>query len=136
MGNNLPAADTKTLKDFEDNYRDNGEQIDMRYGKFNLWVEKHPINQNLSKGVISKVFEYTSKDDFLRVFQKLKNREELRSPHLCKVYGVINITPDSICGTYYALRFLYEYCSYDLEADISKRERVSDSNPEKVLLLR
>lgn len=133
MGNKQTneKLDQQRLLAFQEKYTDLGDRQDERYGKVKLYEDKTGYGTNKEK-VVSKTVEPSSEDDFVKYLQLMRRREEIRSPHLCKVYGVYDSSEELLCGKFYRLTFLYEHCSYDLEMDLNNRSRLANSHPDKV----
>lgn len=111
-----------------------GESTDVRYGKHNLYLEKVVTNKGGRNKIVEKTIEFSTKEDKNQFFQKVKRRQELKSPYLCLIYGCFDTSPQSVCGQFYSTCFLYEFCPYDLETDLTQRMRLPNTNHEKVII--
>jgi len=128
MGNSSSGGNGKSFKEMIQQYQDLGEQHDTRYGRCRLYQERARPETK----VVAKTFEFASKVEYNQFFQRLKRREEVKSPHLCKVYGGFDSTDDTLCVSFYKLTLLYEHSPYDLEQDLLNRMRLPNNNPDKV----
>ena len=134
MGNSQTneKLDQQKLLAFTGKFTDMGDYQDTRYGKYKLYEEKTIDSRPTKEKVVSKTVEPTSEDDFKKYLQLMRRREEIRSPHLCKVYGVYDSSEELLCGKFHRLTFLYEHCTYDLEMDLGHRTRLPNNHPDKV----
>ena len=134
MGNkeSTEKLDKQRFLAFKEKYTDMGEYQDPRYGKHRLYEENSAGPRSTKEKVVAKTVEPTREDDFSKIMQMIKRREEIRSPHLCKVYGVYDASEALLCGTFHRLTYLYEHCTYDLEMDLTNRSRLPNTHSDKV----
>ena len=134
MGNNQSneKKDQQRFLDFKDKYTDMGDYQDTRYGKHRIYEENSVGQKHVKEKVVVKTVEATDTDTFNKFLQLLRRREEIRSPHLCRLYGVFDSSEELICGKFHRLTFAYENCTYDLEMDLTNRSRLANNHPDKV----
>lgn len=126
------SSDAKRFASFKDQFADVGDRQDNRFGKFKMY-ESIVSQPGVGKEkVVAKLLEAGNKEEFNRVAQLIKRREQLRSPFLCKVYGAFDSSEDLICGSFHRMTYLYEYVNYDLDMDLVNRARLPNNHPDKV----
>ena len=109
-----------------------GESNDARFGKFKLYEEKIASSRTIKERVVSKTVEPSSEDEFTKFNQFMRRREEIRLPHLCRLFDVFDSSEDLLCGKFHRLTFFYEYCTYDLEMDLNNRSKLPNTHSDKV----
>lgn len=135
MGNkhSEDATDKQKFLLFKEQFVDSGDRQDARYGKYKLYESKTVLPGGNKEKVVAKTIEAGTNDEFVKSTQLMKRREQLRSPHLCKVYGAFDTSEELLCGHFYRMTFMYEYCTYDLEMDLVNRSRLANNHPDKVV---
>lgn len=134
MGNKQSddSNDKQKFLAFKEQFVDVGDRQDGRYGKYKLYESKVVTSSGNKEKVVAKTLEATSNEEFNKSTQLIKRREQLNSPHLCKVYGAYDSSEEMICGNFYRMTFMYEHVAYDLEMDLVNRSRLPNNHPDKV----
>lgn len=130
--NSESAAEKQKFLAFKEKYVDVGDRQDPRYGKYKMYESVAAgLGQN-KEVVVARTFEAANGEEFNKIAQVVKRREQLRSPYLCKMYGAYDASEEMVCGNFYRMTYMYEYVSYDLDMDLVNRSRLPTNHPDKV----
>ena len=134
-----PAVTKRGTRHLAETLAEYPHQMDIdneAFGKIKVCRKKQPLEMSSSQVLshdmvlIVKQFHVQHEDDVSLVKQEIELKKKLNSPGLSQIIDFSwEFVGNRICGSFYQVTIVCEFCEFSLLSEIKKRRRIHNSTP-------